>query len=170
MSTESGDTTLDREKLAPVLGRLPSGLFIVSAGDGAGRETAMLASWVQQASFDPPMITIAVNRQRWLNDWIEKSPSIGVSVLAATQRDVLKTFGKGFGPDEPAFAGVETIRGATGLPLLADCLGTLEGTVVSRTAAGDHFLYLAELIAGTAGPRLDREEPLVHIRRNGLKY
>lgn len=170
MSTTAGDASSDREKLAPVLGRLPSGLFIVSVGDGAGRETAMLASWVQQASFDPPMITVAVNRQRWLNDWMEKSPSIGVSILAASQRDVLKTFGRGFGPDEPAFVGVGTFRGATGLPLLADCLGTLEGTVISRTVAGDHFIYVVELTAGTPGPRLDREEPLVHIRRNGLRY
>ncbi len=40
--------------IAQVLGRIPSGIFVLTVGDDTGRETGMLASWVQQASFDPP--------------------------------------------------------------------------------------------------------------------
>ena len=77
-----------RDRIAPVLGRIPSGLFIVTAGDGRGRETAMLGSWVQQASFDPPMITVAVNRQRWINDWLAERPQLAVSILATSRPDL----------------------------------------------------------------------------------
>ena len=38
------------------LGRVPSGLFILTAGNGP-TETGLLASWVQQCSFDPPRLT-----------------------------------------------------------------------------------------------------------------
>ena len=50
-----------------VLGRTPSGVFILTCSDGAGHETGMLASWVQQASFDPPMLALAV--EQYVGDW-----------------------------------------------------------------------------------------------------
>src|SRR3954470_14756244 len=59
-----------QKSVGAVLGRTPSGLFVISAADADGRETAMLASWVQQASFSPPMVTVALNRKRYLNDWL----------------------------------------------------------------------------------------------------
>ena len=45
----------DPEALAAALGRVPSGLVVLTARHGA-RETGMLASWVQQCSFDPPQV------------------------------------------------------------------------------------------------------------------
>ena len=47
-----------KSKLTPVLGRIPSGVFILVGGDGAGRRTGLLTSWVQQASFEPPQVTV----------------------------------------------------------------------------------------------------------------
>ena len=41
------------------LGRLPSGVFIMSARHG-GESIAMMVSWVQQAAFDPPALSVAV--------------------------------------------------------------------------------------------------------------
>ena len=60
-----------QSRIAPVLGRIPSGVFILVAGDGTGRRTGLLTSWVQQASFEPPQVTIAVNKSRYLIDWLQ---------------------------------------------------------------------------------------------------
>ena len=60
-----------QSRLAPVLGRVPSGVFILVAGDGSGLRTGLLTSWVQQASFEPPQVTIAVNKSRYLIDWLK---------------------------------------------------------------------------------------------------
>ncbi|MGH7200022.1 MAG: flavin reductase family protein, partial [Planctomycetaceae bacterium] len=68
-----------RRQIGPVLGRTPSGVFILSVSDGDGRETGMLASWVQQAAFDPPMLTVAVNRARYLHDWLSRAPRMALS-------------------------------------------------------------------------------------------
>ncbi len=62
------------ENLGAVLGRTPSGIFILIAGDGQDNTTGMLASWVQQASFEPPQVTVAVNKKRYINEWLAKSP------------------------------------------------------------------------------------------------
>ncbi|MFM8660335.1 MAG: flavin reductase, partial [Cyanobium sp.] len=54
--------------LDKALGRLSGGLYVVTArqSDGAGgsRSGAMVASWVSQASFEPPGITVAVAKDR----------------------------------------------------------------------------------------------------------
>jgi hypothetical protein len=55
--------------VSAALGRVPSGIFILTTGY-EGRATGMLASWVQQAGFEPPMVTVAVRRDRFVAEWI----------------------------------------------------------------------------------------------------
>jgi flavin reductase (DIM6/NTAB) family NADH-FMN oxidoreductase RutF len=161
---------VNNESIAPVLGRIPSGISILIVGDGTGRETGMLASWVQQASFGPPMVTVAVNRKRYLNDWLLTGAPVTLNLLSEDDGKFLKHFGKGFEPDAAAFEGLNLTRAANGLPMLADAMGCLEGKVVSRTDAGDHYIYVIELTAATAGADLETGKPWVHIRKNGLNY
>ena len=68
------DTT--RINSMAALGRVPSGLFILTARVG-DRETGMLASWVQQCSFDPPQVSAAFARDRWVLDWLTDGAALG---------------------------------------------------------------------------------------------
>lgn len=167
-----------REQIAPVLGRIPSGLSILTVIDppknntenNAENETGMLASWVQQVSFEPPMITIAVNRQRYLNDWLSDGVFVAVNLLAESNGSYLKHFGRGFEPGEPAFDGLEIARSENGLPVLTDTLGFLEARICGQLSAGDHILYTAEVTSAGSGPLLDQKNPFVHVRKNGFHY
>ena len=103
-----------RDAIAAVLGRTPSGIFVLTARAADGRETGMLASWVQQASFEPPMVTVTVNRKRFLHEWLATSPQIVLNLVGEGQKQFLKQFGTGFGPDEPAFADCTLRRSASG--------------------------------------------------------
>src|SRR4051812_36801885 len=67
--------------LSQALGRVPSGLYILTACRD-GKATGMLASWVQQAGFDPPMVTVAVNRDRYVGDWIAHSGRFALNQVA----------------------------------------------------------------------------------------
>ncbi len=156
--------------VAVVLGRIPSGLFILTARNSDGDETGLLASWVQQASFDPPTVTLAVNNKRYLNDWLAASPRVALSLLGKSQKQFLGHFGRGFEPGEPAFDGLDIARTTDELPVLADCLGWLAGDVTGSIDAGDHTLYVIRITESSAGPRLKDEEPWVHLRKNGLGY
>ncbi len=158
------------DQIAAVLGRTPSGLFIVTARNAAGQETGLLASWVQQAAFDPPAVTVAVNRKRYLHTWLADSPRLAFNLLGESQKTFLGHFGKGFEPDEPAFEGLHIDRSPAGLPVLSDALGWMEGNVVGHLEAGDHIIYLVQLTAAKAGHDLDAHKPWVHIRKNGLGY
>src|SRR6516165_9402873 len=97
----------DEEKqLAAALGRIPSGVFIVTARR-EGQETGMLASWIQQCSFVPPMLSLALKQGRFLAAWLTDGAAFTVNILERDQTDMIAHFGRGFAPDEPAFTGLE---------------------------------------------------------------
>src|SRR5438309_245363 len=91
---------------AAALGRIPSGLFIVTAGHGDAA-TGMLASWVQQCSFDPPQISAALRRDRHLSEMLSPDAPFIINIVASGHTQFLRHFGKGFGPQESAFEGLE---------------------------------------------------------------
>lgn len=159
-----------RDAIGAVLGRLPSGLFIVTASNARGDETGLLASWVQQASFEPPMLTVAVNAKRYLHDWLRERPVLGLNLVGEQQTAFLKHFGGGFEPGEPAFTGQAMTHGNTGAPLLTNALGWLEGHVRGRLESGDHVVYAVEIVSARRGPAFTEMTPYVHVRKNGFRY
>ncbi len=168
--TDTELTPEEREAIGQVLGRTPSGVFILTATDGGGRFTGMLASWVQQAAFEPPALTVAVNAKRYLNDWLKASPKAALNLIGDGQHRFLKHFGRGFEPDQPAFEDVKTETSQLGLPVLTEALGYLEGQITAHMEAGDHIVYLLEVQHARAGESLKDGKPMVHIRKNGFGY
>ena len=150
---------------AQALGRVASGLFIVTVRRGDG-ETGMLASWVQQCSFEPPLVSFALKRGRWVAAWLTAGAPLFVNVLDDTQTDMIVHFGRGFAEGDPAFDGLEVERTEAGV-VLADALACLECRVRSSVPAGDHDLFLAEVVGGRM---LGEGHPMVHVRKSGLHY
>lgn len=123
----------------------------------------MLASWIMQAGFIPPQISVAVASSRDLLGAIDHGVHFAISVMAESQRPLLARFGK---PSPDPFAGLEVARVACGAVVLTDAAAWLECQPVARAAHGDHAVVLAEVrAAGGTGT-----EPAVHVRRNGLRY
>jgi flavin reductase (DIM6/NTAB) family NADH-FMN oxidoreductase RutF len=157
---------MNTSDLAAVLGRVPSGLFVLTlAHDGA--ETGMLASWVMQAGFEPPMISLALKHGRYVADWLAAGSPFVLNLLAEGNQKLIGHFGRGFDPGQPAFTGLELIRTPDGQPALADALGYLECRPKTHINSGDHRIFLAEVIGGEL--KTD-QEPYIHIRKNGLRY
>ncbi len=153
--------------LGLALGRLPSGLFILTARRG-DRATGMLASWVQQAGFEPPMLTVAVRRDRYVADWIEASGRFVLNQIPAGHKPLLRHFARGFPDDAPAFEGLAIQQDREGGPVLADALSYLENEVVAHLDGGDHRIYLARVVAGAL--LKPSGEPMLHVRHNGMHY
>jgi flavin reductase (DIM6/NTAB) family NADH-FMN oxidoreductase RutF len=159
------DPSADKQ-LASALGRIPSGLFIVTARHGDA-ETGMLASWVQQCSFQPPQLTVAVRKGRYVLDWLTDGGEFVVNILDDTQTDMVSHFGRGFAPGEPAFEGLDIDRPAGAPPVLRAALGYLRCRVAGRLDAGDHEVVLAEVVGGQV---LGDGQPMVHVRKSGSHY
>ncbi len=159
-------TSDPNKSLAAALGRIPSGVFILTATKDAV-ETGMLASWVQQCSFQPPLITFVLQRNRPIADLLNPGAAFTLNVLEAAQTDMIAHFGKGFALADNAFAGLDICRTPPHGPILSEAHAYLFGKVVERKPTGDHDLYIAEV---TAGSLLEDGQPMVHIRKNGFHY
>ena len=166
----------DAEATATALGRIPSGLFVVTwrarENDADAIDRAMLASWIMQGGFVPPLITIAVGTSRDLLAAIDQCDPFVVNVLGESQRPLLARFGKPAAPGEDPFAGLAVNRSPSGTALIPDAIAWLECQAVTQAGGGggqmgDHVIILARVLAAGTGPE---QAPLVHVRKNGLRY
>ena len=149
--------------MGKALGRVASGLFVVTA-KCEDKEDAVLASWVNQCSFDPPAVTIALATLRSARLLVEASEAFIVNVLPKDDMALLKHFSR---PPEDIFKGVKTHKGLEGIRILNDAVAYLECEVVQAMQAGDHVLYVGEIVGGNT---LKGGDPYIHVRDNGFNY
>ena len=153
------------EGLKLALGRIPSGLYAVGAVH-EGRRMGMLCSFVEQAGFEPPMISIALGADRPLRQVLEQGELFSVNILGTEDKALLAAFAGA--REEDLFAPFELIENGHGLPQLAGALAWLACRPTGSVVAGDHVVYVAEVVEGC----LHREvgEPMIRVRKNGLSY
>lgn len=127
----------------------------------------MLASWVQQCAFDPPQVSVAVNKQRDVLSWLTDGAQFVVNVIPEGGKTLVSHFGKGFEPGQPVFEGLEVTREREAPPVLLASHAYLVCHVANRVDVGDHVLVIARV---TAGAVLHEGKPTVHVRKSGLRY
>lgn len=162
----SANSPTESAGLYPALGRLPSGISILTIGS-EDTATGMLVSWVQQAAFEPPMISLTVKQGRPLSDRLDGGEPFVLNIVGEDQKHFLKHFGKGFEPGEPAFEGIELAETAIGVPALAGAIAHLECRAVDGVDAADHRVLVAHVTGGTL---LSEVAPMVHLRKRGDHY
>ncbi|MGB3754747.1 MAG: diflavin flavoprotein [Rivularia sp. (in: cyanobacteria)] len=150
------------------VGRIIGSLCVVTAKRG-DVSSAMLASWVSQASFNPPGLTIAVAKDRALESLMHSGSGFVLNVLKeGGHLGMMKHFLKPFSPGEDRFAGVETEEAENGSPALTDALAYVECSVSSRMECGDHWLVYATVDNGKV---MNNEGvTAVHYRKTGTHY
>jgi flavin reductase (DIM6/NTAB) family NADH-FMN oxidoreductase RutF len=156
----------DRKRMIAALGRIPSGLFVLTIRHGDA-ETGMLASWVQQCSFEPPQISVALKRDRDVWSWLTDGAAFTLNILDDSQTDMISHFGRGFALTEPAFTDLTVERRNGAAPVLSEALGYLECRVAGRLSAGDHDLLIGHVVGGAM---LSDGQPMIHVRKNGSHY
>lgn len=163
MSTSLPPLDLDAKKT--LLRKIPHGLFICGVAEGE-EVNGFTASWVTQGSFDPPLVVLAVRADSTSNGMIQRSGSFSLSVLAADQKDLAAVF---FKPQQAVggrFEAAPYSRGAMGLPILDDALGGVECRLVGQVAAGDHTVFVGEVVSAV----LHRDGAALDLAGTGWQY
>lgn len=158
---------LDTE-LEKALGRLSSGLYILTAKKG-NVSSAMLASWVAQASFKPLGVSVAVAKDRAIESLLHVGDCFVLNVLEeGNYQGLMKHFLQRFPPGADRFQGVRTYPANNGSSILADALAYIECEVTSRIDCGDHWVLYSTVQVG----RVSKPDALtaVHHRKVGNHY
>ena len=162
------DANLDK-----ALGRISGGLYIVTASQGDGdarRSGAMVASWVSQASFSPPGLSVAVAKDRAIEALMQVGDRFVINVLRQDRyKPLMQHFLKRFPPGADRFEGVNVLHGAAeGGPVLTDALAYLSCQVEQRMEGPDHWIIYALVEQGNVADLDGRTA--VHHRKTGNHY
>jgi flavorubredoxin/flavin reductase (DIM6/NTAB) family NADH-FMN oxidoreductase RutF len=160
---KSLDNDLDK-----ALGRLSGGLYIITAKK-SGVSSAMLATWVAQASSEPLGISIAVAKDRAIESFLHVGDQFVLNILEeGNYQPLMKHFLKRFPPGADRFAGIKIYPASNDCPILADSLAFLECEVVSRMEGDDHWIVYSRVDVG----RVAKADALtaIHHRKVGNHY
>ncbi|KAL3701994.1 hypothetical protein R1sor_020016 [Riccia sorocarpa] len=166
--SESAPKFVVASNVEQAVGRVVGSLCVLTARSGDA-ESAMLASWVSQASFVPPGITVAVAKDRAVEGLVLVGAKFVLNVLGQNKSTaVAKELLKPFKPGEKRLEGLETREASNGGLILKDAISWMECTVKSRLETGDHWLLYATVDAGD----LVDEKTLtaIHHRKTGARY
>jgi flavin reductase (DIM6/NTAB) family NADH-FMN oxidoreductase RutF len=133
------------ENWAGALGIMVNGIYVLTCSH-RNEINGMIASWVSQISFEPPLVAVAVHPSRYSHGLIEKSGCFALHAVSRNRPDLLKIFK---GPDPAGkFASLRWSKGRTGSPLLNDCLAYVDCRVKTTLNPGNHTLFIAEVVDG----------------------
>jgi flavin reductase (DIM6/NTAB) family NADH-FMN oxidoreductase RutF len=153
-------------QIALALGRIPTGLYIVTT-IAAGRPIGFVGSLLVQVGFEPPTVCVAIAKDRGHLAAVRAAGSFGVSVLDPASDKLMGRFFKRYPPESGPFDGLAHARAKAGSPVLDEALAWIECRVTGEHETGDHVVVFGEVIDA----KLAREgEPSIHVRRNGLGY
>jgi flavin reductase (DIM6/NTAB) family NADH-FMN oxidoreductase RutF len=165
-----------------VLWALPTGLFVVGSRAGDERNL-MTGNWVMQVATSPKLVALAVESGSVTRRLVESGGTFAVSMLARSDRGLVRRFVKPVREIElddagaaTSMQGVPVLEVAGGLPVLAGAVAWLVCTVraVHRwdtagpagpgsdpqpAGAGSHVLVVGEVTAVGASDRLSSDDP-----------
>jgi flavin reductase (DIM6/NTAB) family NADH-FMN oxidoreductase RutF len=139
---------MDKNKVSTALKNLEYGVYIVTMGKG-NDGNAFTASWVSQVSSEPPMVILAVNNKHQSSVLLETYGAFVINIIAHDQSVVAKTY---FGPAESGYQKLKhaalVFSPATDTAMINGACGYLDCKIVKTIPAGNHTLFLGEVLAG----------------------
>jgi flavin reductase (DIM6/NTAB) family NADH-FMN oxidoreductase RutF len=155
-----------------VLWALPTGLFVVGSRAG-DRRNLMTANWVMQIATSPRLVAVALETGSVTRELVERGGSFSISLLARSDRGLVRRFVKPVRDVETDGDGVATamqgepvVELANGLPRLAAAVAWLACSVRSVTewdppsrdgtaaAPSSHVLVVGEVTEAGESERL----------------
>lgn len=152
---------MDEKAKKQTLRMIPYGLYILTARteeDKPGLEggvDAATVSWLSQASFDPPRIVVSLRKESTIWRRVQASGDFVVNVVGRGQKALASAFFRPLESRERALGDHASHSGVTGAPILDEVPAYVECRVLQTMDAGDHTLFLAEIIE--AGVQNDLE-------------
>jgi flavorubredoxin/flavin reductase (DIM6/NTAB) family NADH-FMN oxidoreductase RutF len=160
-------TTSQAARTSQALGRIVGSLCVVTTKQGE-LSGGMLASWVSQATFNPPGFTVAVAKDRAIESLLHTGSNFVLNILQEGKHlGLMKHFLKPFAPGEDRFADIAYKIAENDCPILEDALAYLECQVENRMECGDHWVIYA---IAKQGEVLAEGVTAVHYRKSGDHY
>jgi len=132
--------------------KIVNGTAVVTVKYG-DKANGMTAAWYTRVSNNPPMIAVSISYRRFTYELIKKSGFFCINLLAEDQIPLAKKFGFSSGRNSDKFKGVSYKSAKSGSPVLDGVAGYLDCKVHKMVEAGDHMIFIGEVIDAAASDR-----------------
>ena len=140
---------VDSSSFRKALAQFASGVTVVTTRDAAGEPMGLTVSAFCSVSLSPPLVLVSVDVGSEAHAGFRDSGVFAVSILAEGQEDVSRLFAR---PGPAKFRDLPMSPGQGGLPVVPGALAHIECEVRAAHPAGDHVLYVGEIVALAVRP------------------
>jgi len=141
MNTKSSPS-FDKRDFINALGSFGTGVTVVTSGSKQTRLVGVTANSFSSVSLEPPIVLWSLGSASPSLDIFDATGRFVINILSLQQMDLSKRFSSNV-PDK--FESVEFGEGLGNLPVLKDCVATIECKTIQRTVVGDHVLFLGQV-------------------------
>jgi flavin reductase (DIM6/NTAB) family NADH-FMN oxidoreductase RutF len=139
-------TAVDPIEYRRVVGRFATGVTVVTAVVD-GEQHAMTCNSFTSVSLQPVLVLFCAEKVARFHDIVLSAGQWAVSVLATGQEDLSRRFAIRGRPLEDQFSDIAHTPGpATGAAVVQGALAALECRTVSAVDAGDHTVFVGEVL------------------------
>lgn len=150
---------IEASEFRRVMGHFASGVTVVTARRSDGVPCGLTANSFCSVSLHPPLVLVCVEYAADSHNCIRDMGAFAINVLEEGRGEGLSRRFAEWGLEDK-FRGVAHREERSGAPVLEDALAWLDCRIVEAISAGDHSIFLGEVIAADA-----REgTPLVYYR------
>lgn len=136
---------MDRERIKSVLASKDYEINAITSTDGE-KFNGQIATWVTQASMDPPYVAVCISPERFTYQLIKNSKVLAVNMLSKNQLDLVSHFGYSSGRNVDKFEKIAFKQGTTGSPIIDNVSAYLDCNVINEYDGGDHKILLCEVV------------------------
>lgn len=132
---------MDDRTFRDTMGKFATGITVVTMKDDTGEISGMTVNAFMSVSLQPKLIAISIGENASLFKQFVKSKQIGISVLSEEQKNYSMIFSRQKEKD----CDIPYIDLA-GAPVIKDALATISCQITDSFKAGDHTIFIAEVI------------------------
>lgn len=131
-----------------VCSQFATGVAIATVIDESGTPHGLTINSFTSVSLEPPLVLICIDYRSAILQRFRLAAHFGINVLTSMQRELSNRFATK--PDD-RFEGLAWHPGSSGVPLIDSSLAAFECVTRQVIDAGDHAIFLGEVVAAESG-------------------
>jgi flavin reductase (DIM6/NTAB) family NADH-FMN oxidoreductase RutF len=142
---------VSRDDLRRVLGRFATGVTIITVKSGQEVHGLTVNSFTS-VSLDPPLILICIQKSATGHGYFSDGAGFVVNLLSRDQEELSNRFANSALSAMERFKDLAYKKTDSSIPILDGNLGHLECKVANQIEAGDHTIFIGEVVHAEITP------------------
>jgi flavin reductase (DIM6/NTAB) family NADH-FMN oxidoreductase RutF len=141
-------SAMDSNEFRRILGHWASGVSVVATTNAEAKPCGLTATAIASVSLEPLLVLACIERDADTHDCIGAAGYFSINILESSQERIARRFAASQVDDK--FQGIAFHTEATGAPIFDEALAWIDCRVWAEHEAGDHTIFIGEVMAGNA--------------------